>query len=85
MKKEDIKSGMLVKLRKGCWCLTVEYKGMFVFTNGKSPVAQLINYSDSLNNGLNSNFDIVAVAMPSKPNLVKLNDGGLDVIWERRE
>lgn len=91
MKKEDIKSGMVVKLRNGTWCLALTHEGILKFVSKEWIECNIDDYNDSLecqsNNKLfdASVFDIVEVGIAQCPKQLLLDDKSFNIIWERDE
>lgn len=89
MKKKDIKSGMVVKLRKGCWCLAIMHEDVLIFASKRCVEANINNYDESLmHNAIYEpddfrKFDIVSVGKVHYGNMLKLNEEEIDIIWER--
>ena len=85
MKKEDIKSGMLVKLRKGCWCLVIEYNGRLLLVNRDECQSDMSEFNNDLTDNKFDEFDIIAVARTGQNNLIRLEENDFNIIWERDE
>lgn len=92
MKKKDIKSGMVVKLRKGCWCLAIMHDNILKFVSKECLESDIDDYNDLLEFQFEcidvaklSRYDIIAVATTKQRNLVRLDESKFDIIWEREE
>lgn len=83
MKKEDVKSGMVVKLRRGCWCLVVKFEGKLLLVNSRDCETNMSEFNDDLTDDEFDEFDIIAVAKTEPCNLIALNKSEFDIIWER--
>lgn len=85
MKQIDIKSGMVVKLRMGLWCLTINHEDKVIFVSKLGAHLFLERYNFNLIHFTNEMWDIVAVAKTKPHNLIALNESEFDIIWEREE
>lgn len=91
MRKEDLKSGMVVKLRNGTWCLALTHEGILKFVSKKWLESDINDYNDSLecdpeNKAVDfSDFDIVEVGIARGAKQLLLDDKDFDIIWVRKE
>lgn len=91
MKKEDIKSGMLVKLRKGCWCLALTQDDVLKFVSKEWIESDIDDYNDSLEcqSGVKSvdfsHYDIVEIGTARGAKQLLLDDKDFDIIWTGNE
>lgn len=83
MRKEDIKSGMVVKLRKGCWCLVIECNDRLLLVNRDECQSDISEFNEDLTDDEFDEFDIMSVAKTGQNNLIRLDEGEFDIIWER--
>ena len=85
MKKKDIKSGMVVKLRMGIWCLVINHEDKVIFVSKHGSQLFLERYNFNLIHFTNEMWDIVSVAKTEPHNLIALNESEFNIIWEREE
>ncbi len=86
MKKSDLRSGMVVRLRNGDLYITIDVEGKLIFTNG-SGWNPLYNYREDLTEKNNfEELDVVGIYRGYCGNLgLMFNVNAEERIWEREE